>query len=60
MKSGDLIKFKDKNNKQKYGVILYDYKDFFHVRGFKPNKQYKLNKKDIICLIGGMERWSII
>lgn len=56
MKSGDLIKFKDKNNKQKYGVILYDYKDFFHVRGFKPNKQYKLNKKDIICLIGGMER----
>ena len=60
MKSGDLIKFKDKNNKQKYGVVLYDYKYFLHVRGIKPNKQYKLNKKDMICKIGGMERWNII
>lgn len=56
MKSGDMIKFLDDKKKQKYGVVLYDYKLFLHVRGIKPNKQYKLNKKDVICKIGGMER----
>ena len=60
MKPGDLIKFLDDKKKQKYGVVLYDYKYFLHVRGIKPNKQYKLNKKDVICKIGGMERWNII
>ena len=56
MKSGDLIKFLDDKKKQKYGVILCDYKEFIQVRGIKPNKQYRLSKKDIICKIGGMER----
>ena len=55
-KTQDTEKDKDDKKKQKYGVVLYDYKTFLHVRGIKPNKQYKLNKKDIICKIGGMER----
>lgn len=60
MKEGDLIKFRDEKKKEKYGVILHDYKLFYHVRGIKPNKQYKLEKKDVICVIGGMERWKNI
>ena len=55
MKEGGIIKFIDENKKQKYGVILHDYKLFYHVRGIKPNKQYKLDKKKVICTIGGME-----
>lgn len=56
MKEGDLIKFINEKKQQKYGVILHDYKTYYHVRGIKPNKQYKLEKKQIVCIIGGMER----
>ena len=48
MKLGDLVKFKIEN-KVKYGVILYDYKTRFHIKGFKPKKYYLIvfyiNKK---------------
>ena len=56
MKPGDLVKFKIEN-KVKYGVILYDYKTIFHIRGFKPKKYYLIEKSKI-SKIGGLERWN--
>ena len=44
---GKIIEFKY-NRKKKYGYILYDYGEWYHVKGFKPYTEYKVLKKDII------------
>lgn len=54
MKPGDLVKFKIEN-KVKYGLILYEYKTKYHIKGFKPKKYYLLEKKEL-SKIGGLER----
>ena len=55
MKLGDLVKFKVED-KIKIGYILYDYEYTFHIRGIKPRKDYIVLKKNIIKVLGGMER----
>jgi hypothetical protein len=55
MKLGDLVKFKVED-KQRIGYILYDYKYTYHIRGIKPKKDYIVLKKNIITVLGGMER----
>ena len=47
MKEGDLIKFRYKD-KIRYGYIIGMYDLLFIVKGFKPNKQYLLSRKEII------------
>lgn len=47
-KEGDIIKFYDSKRKEKIGYIIYIYGDYYHVMGFRPRKQYYINKKDII------------
>lgn len=59
MKSGDLVKFKVED-KIKIGYILYDYEYTFHIRGIKPRKDYIVIKKNIITVLGGMEKWKNI
>ena len=55
MKEGDLIKFRYKD-KIRYGYIIGIYDLLFIVKGFKPNKQYLLSRKEIVNKIGGLER----
>ncbi len=55
MKVGELVKFKV-NEKIRYGYVIGSYDLVFHVRGFKPKKDYLLTRKEIINKIGGMER----
>lgn len=47
-KEGDIIKFYVNKRKEKIGYIIYIHGDYYHVMGFRPRKQYYINKKDII------------
>ena len=55
MKEGDIIKFRCKD-KIRYGYVIGMYDLLFLVKGFKPNKQYLVSRKEIINKIGGIER----
>ena len=58
MKERDLIKFRYKDKiRDGYVIGMYDW--LFIIKGFKPNKQYLLSRKEIINKIGGLERWNI-